>query len=256
MLDHRKYQQEEWASRVFSAILSALRSIMTAVFQQLPNPTLRGRIAESLRHAILTGTLREGERIVERKLAAQFSTSLTAVREALIELESEGFVYKKPNSATYVTKVSRESADRIFAVRRLLESYAVEEAARQATPERVKRLEMLYLDLLDAARAKDTQLFIRTDYLLHETMWLLSGNDYLHAALRRLVLPVFAATAIRIFARRPFDLVQDAQLHLPLIHAISNGNPAEARSALEHAMDEWLTQFRWYLTSGDEDHQD
>jgi DNA-binding GntR family transcriptional regulator len=69
---------------------------------------LRDRIAEVLRKAILDGSLAEGSRIVERKLAAQFDTSLTAVREALIELEVEGFVVKKPNSATFVTQLSLE----------------------------------------------------------------------------------------------------------------------------------------------------
>ena len=225
-------------------------------FQQLTSVTLRGRIAEILRDAILNGTLREGERIVERKLAAQFSTSLTAVREALIELESEGFVVKKPNSATYVTKISLESAERIFRVRRLLEVHALEEAARLATPASLQKLERVYLDLVDAARSEHSQLFIRTDYLLHETIWLMSGNEYLHAALRRVVLPVFAATAIRIVSRRPFDLIQDAQLHLPMIEVIRNRNVEAAKPVVERAMDEWLAQFRLYLNNGDEDHQD
>ena len=225
-------------------------------FQQLTSVTLRGRIAEILRDAILNGTLREGERIVERKLAAQFSTSLTAVREALIELESEGFVVKKPNSATYVTKISLESAERIFRVRRLLEVHALEEAARLATPASLQKLERVYLDLVDAARSEHSQLFIRTDYLLHETIWLMSGNEYLHAALRRVVLPVFAATAIRIVSRRPFDLIQDAQLHLPMIEVIRNHDVEAAKPVVERAMDEWLAQFRLYLNNGDEDHQD
>ena len=225
-------------------------------FQQLTSVTLRGRIAEILRDAILNGTLREGERIVERKVAAQFSTSLTAVREALIELESEGFVVKKPNSATYVTKISLESAERIFRVRRLLEVHALEEAARLATPASLQKLERVYLDLVDAARSEHSQLFIRTDYLLHETIWLMSGNEYLHAALRRVVLPVFAATAIRIVSRRPFDLIQDAQLHLPMIEVIRNRNVEAAKPVVERAMDEWLAQFRLYLNNGDEDHQD
>lgn len=225
-------------------------------FQQLTSVTLRGRIAEILRDAILNGTLREGERIVERKLAAQFSTSLTAVREALIELESEGFVVKKPNAATYVTKVSIEAAERIFRVRRLLEVHALEEAARLATPASLQKLERVYLDLVDAARSEHSQLFIRTDYLLHETIWLMSGNEYLHAALRRVVLPVFAATSIRIVSRRPFDLIQDAQLHLPMIEVIRNHDVGAAKAVVERAMDEWLAQFRLYLNNGDEDHQD
>ncbi len=87
---------------------------MQTVFEKLTTATLRERIAEKMREAILTGTLREGERLVERKLASQFATSLTAVREALIELEAEGFVTKKPNAATHVTKLTLERRRRDF----------------------------------------------------------------------------------------------------------------------------------------------
>jgi GntR family transcriptional regulator, trigonelline degradation regulator len=221
---------------------------MGAVFEQLTNTTLRGRIAEKLRDAILNGSLKEGERLVERKLAAQFATSLTAVREALIELESEGFVVKRPNAATYVARLTLEAADHIFAVRRLLEVHAMEEAARQATPDHIRNLERIYLDLLDAARHSDTRRFIETDYLLHESIWRISGNDYLVAALRRVVLPVFATSSIRVAASRPFDLLEDAQLHVPLLDAIRAKDPDRARAALLAAIEEWLKELRAILT--------
>ncbi|MBI1788074.1 MAG: GntR family transcriptional regulator, partial [Acidobacteria bacterium] len=77
---------------------------MPLTFEKLPNNTLRGRIAEKIREAILDGTLEEGERLVERKLAQEFGASLTAVREALVELETDGFIAKLPNSATHVIR--------------------------------------------------------------------------------------------------------------------------------------------------------
>src|SRR3954454_4208601 len=98
---------------------------MASPFQPLSAPTLRSQIAERLRNAILCTSLKEGQKIVERKLALQFATSLTAVREALIELETEGLVTKKPNAATYITRLTKRSAEEIFAVRRLLEPAAV-----------------------------------------------------------------------------------------------------------------------------------
>ena len=78
------------------------------VFEKLESNTLRLRIADKFREAILNGSLTEGERIVERKLATLFGSSLTAVREALIQLESEGLVTKKPNAATFVIKLTPE----------------------------------------------------------------------------------------------------------------------------------------------------
>ena len=181
---------------------------MASQFQPVSTPTLRSQIAERLRHAILSTSLRQGEKIVERKLATQFATSLTAVREALIELESEGLVTKKPNAATYVTRLTKRSAEEIFAVRRLLEPAAVARAAEFAKPADIEVLERNYMDLLDAARAGNTERFIQTDFAFHRKIWQMSDNDCLQNTLRRLLLPYSAPErsgsrrAVRLTSRR------------------------------------------------------
>jgi len=190
---------------------------------------------------------------VERQLGAQFQTSLTAVREALIQLETEGFVSKKPNAATHVTKLSMEAAEKIFAVRRILEAFAVEEAARLASPEQVQRLEAAYLELLHTARVHNAQLFILKDLALHEAMWQITANEYLEAALRRTVHPIFAFTAIRILSCHPFDLLQDAHSHQPIIEAIKAKNSTAAREAFLDAVDDWLLKTKSYVFGQSED---
>ncbi len=94
-------------------------------FEEVAAQSLRTRIAGRIRLAILEGSLHEGERIVERKLAGQFNASLTAVREALIELETEGYVTKKPNSSTHVKRLTAEDIEQVLDVRRMLEAGAV-----------------------------------------------------------------------------------------------------------------------------------
>ncbi len=220
---------------------------MQAVFERLTTATLRERIAEKIREAILTGSLREGERLVERKLASQFATSLTAVREALIELEAEGFVTKKPNAATHVTRLTLEGAEKIFALRRLLETFAVEEAARRATSEQIQELEYHYRDMLEAANKKKSRIFIRRDFAFHEKIWEAAGNEYLAAALERIVVPIFAFSAIRIDSRQAFDLTQDAQSHLPMLEAIKAKDPEAARKAFLAGLEEWLSNTRAYV---------
>src|SRR5215475_14121740 len=110
------------------------------MFERLTPHTLRTRIATQIREAILTSKLKEGERLVERKLATALGASLTAVREALIELESEGFIVKNANLGTYVIKLSAEDVDKIFRVRRVVEAYAIAEAAQYGTAEQLERL--------------------------------------------------------------------------------------------------------------------
>src|SRR5579872_1431801 len=161
-------------------------------FERLPSVSLRGRIAETLREAILNGSLTEGQRLVERNLAAQLGASLTAVREALIELEMDGFIQKRRNASTFVTKLSIEDTVKIFAVRSVLEKYAAEQAARLAGPEQIAHLEAIYSEMETAARAHDGKLLVLKDYSWHQALWQISENDYLQAMLRRLVVPVFA----------------------------------------------------------------
>ncbi len=220
---------------------------MQIVFEKLPNKSLRGLITEKIREAILNGSLREGERLIERNLANQFETSISSVREALIELESEGFVTKKPNFATYVTKLSPEAAEKIYAVRRVLEGYAVEEAARLSTPGQFQILENNYLAMLDTARQHQTKLFIKQDINFHETIWQMANNEYLEISIRRVVLPIVAFSAMRIMSGSPIDLLQDAYSHLPIIEAIKTNSPESARRAFQEALDEWLNKTRAYI---------
>ncbi len=210
------------------------------MFEKLTPHTLRGQIAQQIRGAILSGKLREGERLVERKLATALGASLTAVREALIELESEGFLLKKTNLGTYVTEMSLEDVEKVFQVRRVLEAFAVAEAARNGTPEQLQKLEATYLQMLDAARARDRRAFNREDMNWHLLVWEMTGNQYLQAALRRAVLPYFAFVAIRISALDPLSLLRDASGHLPLLEAIKAHDDARVQQTFIAMLENWL----------------
>lgn len=222
---------------------------MQTAFEPLEIATLGRRIADRIEGAILSGTLKEGERLVERRLASRFATSLTAVREALIKLEVDGFVTKKPNAATYVTKLTHEAGKKIFAVRKVLEGYAVEEAARLATPEQIRELEESYLNLLSAAGSERGELFIQSDFSLHGKIWAIADNDYLETALRRILVPIYAFSAMRIHSGNAFDLLKDAQSHLPTLEAIKAKDPALARNCFVCALDYWYSDTEAYVLS-------
>ena len=57
---------------------------------------LRDIVFENIREAILEGTLRPGERLMEIQLAEQLGVSRTPVREAIRKLELEGLVVMLP----------------------------------------------------------------------------------------------------------------------------------------------------------------
>jgi DNA-binding GntR family transcriptional regulator len=201
--------------------------------------SVRGHIVAAIRKAILDGSLHQGEKLVERKLAVQFGTSLSVVREALIELGSQGFITKTPNTATIVTNFSSRSVEEVFAFRRVVEAHAVEEAARRATPEQIDRLQKLYLALHDSARTVDPVLNVQRDLSLHEMIWHMAGNECFEIALQRVLRPFFAFTAVRVIARDSFNLAHSCQLHLVLVEAIAARNPELARERFLTGLCQW-----------------
>ena len=202
----------------------------------------RHQVADKIRESILDGSLVPGERLVERKLAETLGTSQSAIREALIQLELEGHVSKKPNSATFVTDFSQRDLENTISVRRALEGFAAEEAARQSTPADIQRLEELFQQSQASARARDFQKYIRGDFSWHIAMWESTHNDCLVDSLRRIVVPLFGFSAIRVAMQPGFNLANDLHLHRALLDAIAAGEPEKAKRAFHAAMKDWAEQ--------------
>ena len=226
---------------------------MPLIATKLNTQPARLQIAEKIRESILDGSLLPGERLVERKLAEMLGTSQAAIREALIQLELEGHVSKKPNSATFVTHFSQRELENTLLVRRALEGFAAEEAARQSTPADIQRLEDLFQQSMAAARAREFQKYIRRDLSWHIAMWESTHNDCLVDSLRRVVVPVFGFSAIRVALQPSFNLMNDLRSHRVLLDAIAAGEPEMARRAFNSAMKEWTEQAeRLYFADTDE----
>jgi DNA-binding GntR family transcriptional regulator len=68
--------------------------------------TLRERIYLHLREAITNGMILPGERIIEKKIAEELKVSITPVREALLQLNVEGFVEIKTHRNVVVKQIS------------------------------------------------------------------------------------------------------------------------------------------------------
>ena len=113
---------------------------MTNTSYRFGNPLL-GRqsspevIAESLRQAIIEGQLGPGESLRQENLAQHFAVSRIPVREALRQLESEGWIVLERNRGARVSALSPEEAREIYEIRASLEATALRLAAPRHTPQ-------------------------------------------------------------------------------------------------------------------------
>src|SRR6266851_378987 len=111
---------------------------MSSTFQKIEPISKKTRVVALLRDAIISGAIQSGEQIVEGKIALQFGVGQGLIREALIELEHQGFVQRTPFSGTQVPKLSLEDAQQIFDIRTELEPLALSLAGHNATPEQME----------------------------------------------------------------------------------------------------------------------
>ena len=88
-----------------------------------PN-TLADELVIRLRRAIISGQLQPGERLAEADIAATMGVSRGPVREAILQLESEGLVYSRTNRGTYVWIPTERDVDEILNLRAVLETLA------------------------------------------------------------------------------------------------------------------------------------
>src|ERR1700719_4244153 len=93
-------------------------------------PTVRAMVAQKLREAIMSGTLKPGQRLVERELCEMTGVSRPSIREALRLLEADGLVSTVPHRGPVVSTISLEEARQLYAARAVLEGFAGRECAR------------------------------------------------------------------------------------------------------------------------------
>ena len=73
-------------------------------------------------------------------------------------------------------------------------------------------------------------------------MWESTHNECLVDSLRRIVVPLFGFSAIRVAMQPGFDLEHDVRLHRAVLDAIKAGEPERARRAFNTAMNDWAEQ--------------
>ncbi len=86
-------------------------------------------VSAYLRDVILSGQMRAGEPLRVEHLAERLDTSVTPIRESLVELLAEGFVERVPRRGYAVGRLSRSDIEDMFAAQAMI---AGELAARAA----------------------------------------------------------------------------------------------------------------------------
>ena len=197
--------------------------------------------AQSLREAIIAGKLKPGERLIEQKLASQLGIGQPTLREALKELEYQGFVRKLANKGrTFVTKLSTEDIRKIHQVRMVLEVLAVDLAAAHIGEAALAELEEAARRMETAARDLDRMMFHKYDLIFHRTVWKLTGNEYLENALERTTFSLFAFV---LLGQEQRDFLASVAQHKEIVEGLRTRDPVRACAAFVQSTSRFWEQY-------------
>jgi DNA-binding GntR family transcriptional regulator len=189
-----------------------------------------------LRDQILGGQVPAGQRLVEERLAEQFRTSRTPVREALRRLEGDGYLVRGSGGSLEPALPDVESMSEFYDVRIVIEELVV----RRATQEHdLPVLEAIRDDWLAMRADLPTRGpsfagpdFVYTDESFHRRLATASGNGVLARIL------VDLNDRIRTIRIHDFTTVDRVEAtigeHLEIIDAVVLGD-AEAAAAFMRA---------------------
>ncbi|CAM5745157.1 putative HTH-type transcriptional regulator YdhC [Streptomyces afghaniensis 772] [Streptomyces afghaniensis] len=200
-----------------------------------PLGAVRERVTADLRQEIIAGSLRPGDRLVERELAERFGVSRVPVREAIRALVAEGFVHFETPRRTVVRRLTPNDVKELFELREALEVYAAGLAASRATSQDLAEVQELLDRAAAATEAGDAELITDLNSRLHDRIVAMAANSLLTEALE----PV--AGRLRWMTRRNEEWPQLLVEHRELYEAIASGDPDRARA---HALTHVRTNYR------------
>jgi DNA-binding GntR family transcriptional regulator len=170
---------------------------MPLILQKIEPITKKTRIVASLREAIISGEIGSGEQIVEGKVAQQLGVGQGVIREALIELEHQGFVQRMPFSGTQVTELTLKDVQQIYDIRIELEPLAFFLAGPNAYKQHILELKEIAGKSRSASNSRDLDAFFGAVISFRKKIWALSENRHLQQILERIVMPLYALYVIR-----------------------------------------------------------
>jgi DNA-binding GntR family transcriptional regulator len=183
--------------------------------------SLSTRLYTELRARIIRGDFPPGTRLRERELAEEFDVSRIPLREALPQLEAEGFIVTLPRRGAIVTQLTIRDVEELFDVRLGVEVFATRLAARSvAAGNSAAGVREAMARAETALRNNDPTPIAELNATLHEEIIALAGNSLLSTMMRAVTGRdrwIFRLTSDR-------DASLDWEDHLVLTAAIFAGN--------------------------------
>ena len=174
-------------------------------------------------------------RLDERRLALEFGISRTPVREAMAQLEREGFVRSVPRRGIYVVRKTRREVIELITAWAALESMAARLITENASDEEIASLRKMFATFENGELRAHLDEYSEVNIEFHQTIIRLSRNGVLNALAENLF------THMRMIRRKTIGEKDRADRsirdHIHIIEALEARDTVRAETLVrDHAL--------------------
>lgn len=191
------------------------------------------KIRQVIEAAIKDGELLPGDPIDEAVLAAEHQVSRTPIREAMIQLQTQGILTSLPRGGMVVAKMDLQQLLSLWELLAELEGVAARLACQRMQSEELQAILQTHLDSEQAVLAEDMAAWQESNLRFHELIYRATRNPYLRQEVLRM------RTRTGFYRRHAFAALgkirSSFEQHRPVVDAFQRHDPEGAAAAmLEH----------------------
>jgi DNA-binding GntR family transcriptional regulator len=188
------------------------------------------KIRRLIENDIKSGVLLPGDSIDEAELESQHQVSKTPIREALIQLQSEGLITSLPRGGMIVAKMSLQQLLSLWELLAELEGAAAKLCCQRISAQELKTLRSIHEDSEKLVKAQDATGWQQSNLQFHEAIYQATRNPYL----RQEVLRIRTRTGYyRMHAFGALGHLESSfEQHAEVVNAILGKDPELAAKAM------------------------
>jgi DNA-binding GntR family transcriptional regulator len=188
-------------------------------------------VATALEDAILDGTLRPGERLIETRLCEELGISRTTLREAMLTLQRKGLVRNEPRRGTFVHRLSPDESMDLRRARSVLEGYVASAGYDHFGADDFAEMQALIDDMAGCEVPRDVARLIRLDLAFHGVIVRAMPSPVFHELWQSLNGRM-SALILTSLERRRASQPDFAAFHQALLDALRTGDRAVMTEAV------------------------
>ncbi|MNB87172.1 HTH-type transcriptional regulator McbR [compost metagenome] len=197
--------------------------------------SLTTQVEVALKGALISGSLRPGERLVTKEIADKLGTSITPVREALLRLVSAGALHAAPAQAFLVPEVTQVRYNEVNKIRRELEMLAVASACEKMTDSQLAEVRRLCEDFHDAMSNGEADRALQTNRIFRFKLYQYAEMPTLSALIEQLWMRI--GPCFSYYYDRDIDLPVSLYRYDELLSALEARDVERSRAAVAEMVD-------------------